>query len=176
MENTPCLGFNWIWHKDRRLKNHHGRKAVESKSAAALFVCDISRSGRVCVCVPYLSTTCWPPWSPYTAVCGVDGPFGCPTCCEMTLQLLHENEWNYRLTRKFSVKERAVLNQSSAGWVGGRERGRKGEGGTCKTALSLWQHNGLLFFFFSRKGRLILPVRSHLNLWQPPQWRQMKLE
>ncbi len=41
-------------------------------------------------------------------------------------------------------------------------RSGRGEGGTCKTALSLWQHNGVLFFFFFvRKGRLILHVCSH---------------
>ena len=118
-----------------------------------IFLCVTYPGQAVCVCVPYLSTTCWPPWSPYTAVCSVDGPFGCPTCCEMTLQLLHENEWNYRLTRKFSVKERAVPNQSSAGWVGGRAR----EGGKVKVEpAKLLCHCGntmdSFFFFLDREA------------------------
>lgn len=47
------------------------------------------------------------------------------------------------VTRKLSVKEGAC---STRGWLVGWEvkRGRKDEGVTCKTALSLWQHNGVL--------------------------------
>lgn len=46
-------------------------------------------------------------------------------------------------------------------WPVGLQEGRRGEGETCKTALSQRQHNGVLFFFFWREGRLILHVSSH---------------
>lgn len=68
------------------------------------------------------------------------------------------SEWmKLLLTRKFGVKR---YRESLAGWFAAGVEKRRGEGKTCKTALSQWQHNGVLFFSRER-GRLILHVSSH---------------
>lgn len=58
------------------------------------------------------------------------------------------NEWNCRQRGSVALR---------VGQAGGRKEGRRGEGETCRTALSLWQHNGGIFW---GKLKLILHVCS----------------